>query len=250
MSEDGRTTQGTDLYEDDPAKPSIRQLLDDFLHEQEGRLSPRTYQRYERVVHLLGDCLEEWGPRLLPPEERRPRPSEREAAEEASFLDRFGAERILPMYGELFGGYLHRDDQVPQTARHAAAAVTRKLARWLAARGHVETSEVEYWNRRAERAARDLVASREIADLLRKHEQAGEGSGEPVGTGGIEGSFRVGRVLQGRVWLEDEGGEEIGPLRLPVDLASRLLPGWRIEGVLDTAQGGCGLIEVRGLHPA
>ena len=47
-----------------PEQPTrtIDQVLEEFLREQEARLSQSTFSRYEDIIHLLRSCLEGYWP--------------------------------------------------------------------------------------------------------------------------------------------------------------------------------------------
>ena len=52
------------------ANPTITELLQEFLTEQHRRVKPPTGRKYERIVYLLMDSLDTFGPDDLPPAEK------------------------------------------------------------------------------------------------------------------------------------------------------------------------------------
>lgn len=52
------------------AEPSINEVLAEFLAQEQRRLAPRTFRRYEEVIGLLRDCLDNYAYESLPATER------------------------------------------------------------------------------------------------------------------------------------------------------------------------------------
>lgn len=265
MSEDRGEGRGGRREQPDsvrPADPNIRQAIGRFLGEQEERLSARTFARYRRAIETLRECLEALGRFHLEGEDGRSDPMVRGAGPPpGGYCDIHGPEHILPFYGEFRGRFLPCRRGLPKGVRDTVPAVLKSLARWLAREGHVEPGEAEYWIRRGAEAVRDLPEAEALAPILasltpdrddrsrdrRNETRRGRRTEERAV---VQDCFRIGRILDGRLWLRRCGGEDVGPLTLPEDVVHRLRPGWRLEAAVEKQEEGWRLLEFRALFPA
>ena len=78
---------------------SIDSALTEFLADQRGRLSDRTFHRYEEVVQLLRHSLDRYAYSSLNNNERQRWEKEFETNEEGAFCRLFGPERSHPTSG-------------------------------------------------------------------------------------------------------------------------------------------------------
>jgi len=128
----------------------------------------------------------------------------------------------------------------------AAGTVTKKLAKWLAEKGHIE--DTEYQQERAGAAAKDLPNATEVVGLLNAYcdETA------PVRHGGeIEDHFWIDRIEPGKLWLKPltASNSVIGPIPAPKQVTALCEPGWDIGGVVAKVGKGWRLIEVWNVSP-
>jgi hypothetical protein len=115
----------------DPTKPSktIAEVLDEFLAEQQPRLAARTFRKYESIVSLLRQYCESYWPG---------HDGEYESVTKAggTFCGTYGPEDIAGAFGMFLSYFMPRKVLCGQETIDAAATVTRKLAKWLVARGY------------------------------------------------------------------------------------------------------------------
>jgi hypothetical protein len=90
------------------SQASIESLLTEFLAEQRGRLSDRTFHRYQEVVQLLRHSLDRYAYTSLDADERRRWDKEFESNEEGAFCRLFGPEKIPPHLGEFLDYFMVR----------------------------------------------------------------------------------------------------------------------------------------------
>ncbi|MBI4481325.1 MAG: hypothetical protein HY652_00405 [Acidobacteria bacterium] len=87
------------------AKPTIAEVLAEFLAEHQGRLSSRTFASYEEVIELFQHSLNGYGYQSLGKADAHlfDRLYNAKGAEHREFCDIFGPQHILPNVGEFLG---------------------------------------------------------------------------------------------------------------------------------------------------
>jgi hypothetical protein len=225
------------------AGKTIDQVFEAFLAEQEARLSPKTYRRYESIVDLFGSYLESYWPGHGQAEYSRIT----EAG--GTFCGTFGPKEIPGGLNEFLGYFMPRKVMAGKEMMKAAGTVTKKLVKWLAEKGYVEDAEtLETAEERAGEAARDLPAAHDIVDLLDAY--ADEHAPEQYSRE-IEDHFTVTRIEPGKLWLAPliSGGREIGPVPVPTEVSRQCKLGWDIGGVVVKTSRGWRLLEVWNVSP-
>ena len=114
------------------AAPTIAQVFDDFLAEQEARLSPATFRKYASSIELLWMHLNGYGHDGLSDAEleRFERAFEDEGDEEA-FCRLFGPEKIVEQIPQFLYWFMLRKVMARESDLRAAATTSHKLVRWL-----------------------------------------------------------------------------------------------------------------------
>lgn len=135
--------------------PTIDTVLTEFLAEQRERLSTRTFADYEDVIQLLRSSLDNYGPNALGARERRRWETAFEEDGEA-FCHLFGPEKIPEHLGEFLGYFMIRKVFASQELLKASGTVTKKLVRWLQARGYIDDEAAGDAVERAQDARREL----------------------------------------------------------------------------------------------
>ena len=231
------------------AKPAIDEVLDRFLADQRGRLAAKTFAHYEQAIALLKDCLNGYGYQWLdkPDAALFDRLYNAKGAEHREFCQIFGPEHILPNLGEFLDYFMVRKVIAGKDTLRAAGTVTKKLARWLAEKGHVGAEDAEDAAQRGGKAARDLPKADELAALLHEfaESQRRHAEGEE-----IEDHFTLTRVGPGKLWLEGMvDRRELGPILVPRAISTRCKVGWKISGVAGRAGRRWKLIEAWNVYP-
>jgi hypothetical protein len=231
------------------AKPTIAEVLAQFLAEQQGRLAPATFGKYENVVGLLQHSLNGYGYNSLSKAEEEffDRLYNAKGAEHREFCEVFGPERILPNVGEFLDYFMIRKVIAGKETLRAAGSVTKKLAKWLAENGYVKAEEAELAAQRGGDAARELPEAAELAAVLSDfaEDQEADEEGDV-----IEGHFTLTRVDPGKVWLEEMlRGRKVGPIEVPEEIGRRCKPGWTISGIVGRAGKTWRLVEAWNVYP-
>lgn len=231
------------------AKPTIAEVLAQFLAEQEGRFSAATVDRYERVVGLLQSCLDNYAYTSLDRVDTAlfDRLYAEKGAAHREFCQVFGPEHILKNIGKFLDYFMVRKVIAGRETLRAAGTVTKKLAKWLAEKGYVETEKAENMAERGREAARDLPAAQDLAFDLDDFAEDQERSSED---GQIEGHFAITRVEGSRIWFEEFlSGIKAGPIEVPEDLGRRCRVGWTMSGVLGRVGKAWRLVEAWNVYP-
>jgi hypothetical protein len=231
------------------AKPTIAEVLAEFLAEEQKRLSARSFARYRHVIQLFEQSLNSYAYQALLEADaelfNRLYNSEGDAHRE--FCEIFGPGQILPNVGEFLGYFMIRKVFAAAELKRAAGTVTKALARWLADEGYVSSREAEDGLAQGAQAARDLPRAEALAQRLTEFAQRQmPGIDEEEA---IEDRFVIKRVEGGLIWLEGMDGSEFGPIPLPPALARQCPVGWSISGAVGEVHGRWRLLEVWNVYP-
>jgi hypothetical protein len=229
-------------------KPTIADVLAQFLADQRKRLAPKTFARYEYVIELLQHCLDGYAHQSLDKADAKlfDRLFNAEGDEHREFCQIFGPEHILPNVGEFLDYFMIRKVIAGKELLRAAGTVTKKLAAWMAEKGYADAAEVEDAKERGGAAARDLPQAEELASRLRRFtEDQKQGSEDDE----VEDYFMLTRVEPGKIWLEGMNGRELGPIQVPEDIGRRCKVGWTISGVVGRVGKRWRLVETWNVYP-
>jgi hypothetical protein len=221
-------------------KKTISQVFEEFLDEQEARLSPGTLSKYRSIISLYESYLESYWP------DHDQKEYGRITGQGGTYCGTFGPEDILGGYSEFLGYFMPRKVMCGKETMKAAGTVTKKLAKWLAEKGYV--TDTDDAQERATQAGRDLPAAQEVLDMLEEfvditapdeyHER-------------IEDHFWVKKVAPGKVWLEPltAMNKMIGPVPVPQEVSEACGEMWDIGGVVVKAGRGWRFLEVWSVTP-
>ena len=227
---------------------SISGVLAEYLGAEKGRLSQRTYARYEDVISLFSHCLNRYGANSLTKAERElfEKISEAETGQSREFCDVFGPEHILGNVGEFLSYFMVRKVIGSADTLQASGSVIKKLSKWLVEKGYVDKEDADLAIQQGSSAARDLPAAarltRLLYDLTLKHQTPRDSD--------IEGHFSITKIERDRIWLEDEDdGKNYGPILLPERATKLCRVGWTISGVVRSTDSRCLLVEAYQIFP-
>ena len=219
---------------------TIDQLFEEFLADQEARLSPKTFDKYEGIIHLYRSYLESYWPG------HSGKDYEAITQAKGTYCGTFGAEDITSGFSEFLGYFMPRKVIAGNETMKAAGTVVKKLAKWLVEKGYTENDESV--RELVGTTARDLPASQKLLDDL--DDWLSETG--PVKSGKeIEGHFLIQRVGPRQIWLESliSGESEIGPIPVPAHVARACKVGWDVGGVVARTSKGWRLVEVWNIAP-
>jgi hypothetical protein len=225
--------------------PTIDELLTAFLAGERERLAPRTYGRYEDVVALLRSCLNSYGHQDLDDAERARFEAAYESDEEA-FVHLFGADKLIAGLAEFLGYFMVRKVMAGEDLLRAAGTVTKRLAKWLEANGHIDGAAAAVASDLGAEASRDLPRAERLGSILFE-----EAEGLDVDLDGlddddvVEDYLTIERVEPGELWFD--GG--IGPVRVPKAASDLAQPGWSASITLAKVAGRWRVVEIGNVYP-
>jgi hypothetical protein len=138
------------------AKPTIAEVLEQFLTDQRERLAPRTFVQYEHVVWLLRQSLDGYAYQSLeePDAKLFDRLDDAAGSEHREFCEIFGPAHILPNVGPFLNHFMVRKVIVGKDLLRAAGTATEKLATWLVENGYARVEDARDAAERGAAAAR------------------------------------------------------------------------------------------------
>ncbi len=228
------------------AKPTIAEVFQEFLAEQRDRLAPKTFEKYERVLHLFQDCLDGYGYQSLDKDEAEffDRLYRAKGSDHREFCEVFGPKHILPNVDEFLDYFMVRKVIAGKETLRMAGTVTKKLAKWLAQKGYVEPEDAEDAAELGGEAARNLPEASDLALELGE-----DGTPAMPGEETIEDYFTFTRVEPGKVWVGDMAGRERGPIELPREVTRRCKVGWTFSGIIAGSGGRWHIVEAWNVYP-
>lgn len=224
-----------------PAR-TILETFDEFLADQEARLSPNTYRKYEDIISLLQNYLESYWPDHDQDE------YDRITDAGGTFCGTFGPKEITGGYGEFLGHFMPHKVMCGKETMKAAGTVTKKLAKWLAEKGYVEdTSDA---TERASEAIKELPATQDVLDLLDAYVDV-NAPDDYDDNDEIQDHFWIKKIEPGMLWLEPLTMLDgvIGPVPVPKKVTQICGEMWDLSGVVVRTARGWRLLEVWSVTP-
>ena len=236
-----------------PPPSTIREVLSEYLETRAATHAPREVSAYRRVLFFLELCINNYGHRNLPEDERALCEKHSRAPDcERHFFEVFGPEKLLPELDFFAEIYVRRNVFTSERIEKKASYVVDDLRRWLVERGYVTRGEVEVSKAlarernklgpRARRAARLLAQSAVRVDPLFFADR------DYIDTD----DHPITRIGPGRFWLRvyrNAEPEDIGPLLAPEAATKSLRVGWNLSCALARVQGRWRIVGVDEVYP-
>ena len=229
-------------------KPTISEVLAEYLRAEKSRLAPKTYARYADVIGLFTHSLNGYAASSLSQFDRArfDRHFDAEGEQHREFCDIFGPEHIIENVGEFLNYFMVRKVIVGADTLRASGSVMKKLAKWLVEQEYVKSDEADVAIEQGSDAARDLPAAEKLSTLLY---DLTAGRLEPRDSD-VEGQFSITKVEPGRIWLQDEDdGEYYGPILLTEKVTKLCRVGWIISGAVRKSGNRFLLVEAFQVYP-
>jgi hypothetical protein len=230
------------------ARPTISEVLAEYLAHEKERVASRTFAKHENVVELLMHSLNGYAYSGLERPERAlwEKHFNADGVEHREFCDIFGSKHILPNVGEFLNYFMTHKVVADVDLLRTSGTVIKKLARWLLEHGHVAIEDAALAAEQGAEAARDLPAAAKLATLLYDLTTPGYAPRESD----IEGRFGVTKVEPRRIWLRDEDdGRDYGGVQLPEAATKLCRVGWTICGTVRQSGRCWRLVEAFGVYP-
>jgi hypothetical protein len=219
---------------------TIEQIFAEFLVDQEARLSPQTYSKYEGIIQLYRSYLESYWPGHDHKE------YDAITSAKGTYCGTFGADDITSGFSEFLGYFMPHKVIGSNETMKSAGTVIKKLTKWLVQKGYTEDDD--FTSERVREAARDLPATQKLLDDLNDWLD----ENDPVDSDkSIEGHFLIERIGPKEIWLDTltSGDPVIGPVPIPAKIARTCKVGWDISGRVALTAKGWRLVGVWNLSP-
>ena len=202
---------------------NLKKILDDFLSDQNERLSKRTYNDYSNVIGLFEDYLNSYAYMFLPEEEQQEF-EEKAIFGENSYCKMYSIDKVGSMeVDEFLTDFLIRKVMAEKYLMKKTATVMRRFSKWLKNNDYISQEKFDIIYSTINEKKDDLPKAAELSDLIYdesiKNEFNKYNSYE-------EGNYVIDKIKPGKLWVKDymEGGDEIGPVVVPkkiTDLAAK-----------------------------
>lgn len=239
-----------------PADPTIDQVFEEFLAEQRKRLTPKTVARYENVLSLLRHHLNGHACESLSTAESVlfDRHFNVEGDDHREFCELFGPDKIIGSLRSFLRYFMIRKVMAGPDLKRAAGTATKKLSKWLAAKGYISEEEAQAGADEGTEAARDLPKAERAAQILVDAVECY--AIDPNALADADylefDHFTIGKIEPGRLWLETyESGERqlCGPVPVPNSATKLLRKGWDISCSLGRVRGKWRIVEGANVYP-
>ncbi|MFA5863364.1 MAG: hypothetical protein WC975_01610 [Phycisphaerae bacterium] len=238
------------------ANPTIDQVFDEFLAEQRERLKSKTLSQYKSVINLLRNHLNGYGYESLSKAESAffDKYYNAKGGEHREFCQLYGPDKIVENLGMFLGYFMIRKVMAGADLKRAAGTATKKLSKWLAAKGYISEEESQKGADEGAVAARDLPKAERAAQIL--HNAVGDFAFDPNKFADEDylefDHFTVEKIESGKLWLESfMSGKKpsYGPISVPTAATKLIKQGWEISCSLGRVHGKWRIIEVANVYP-
>ena len=252
-AKEGKRTKSLEV-----ADPTIDQVFEDFLEEQRKRLKPRTVRQYEDVIGLLRHHLNGYGYEGLLEEEEAffNRYYEARGEKHREFCQLFGPDKIVENLEMFLGYFMIRKVMGSAELMAAAGRVTKKLSKWLAAKGYISDEESEEGIEEGAEAAKSLPRAEKAAEILFESADRFLIDLDDLGEDDYLDfdHFTIARIEPGRLWVFSLGisgkPELLGPIVVPESATELLGERWEISCSLGRVGSEWRILEVANVYPA
>jgi len=226
--------------------PTVDQVLEEFLNEQEQRLSARTYRNYRNVIALLGQCIEDYATPPYDPVMAQALEEARQAGDEHALRRLSPPQQIIDELDHFLAWYMVRKVIAGQDFIKAAGVVARKLVRWMKQHDYIQDDD----DRKAQ-DIKELGRSLPKATAMRNQLDRWVSRSKPsVGLEPIEeGHFEIVEITDGGWQIRATVGTVSGEVSVPATIRNQAEPGWRVSGRVAQMSQGLRWVEVWNVYP-
>ena len=141
---------------------SIHEILEEFLAEQQARVSSKTYSGYEGAMYFFRIYLNNFGHQHLNKTETK-RYEKLEASGDKNFWEIFGPEHLgSEEISDFLADFMVRKVASSKTLMETTSRVMHKLVKWLHEKGYMPDKEFEEISRSMKELKPNLPAVGEV----------------------------------------------------------------------------------------
>lgn len=226
---------------------TIKQVIGEFLKEQQARLKPSTYRRYEDAMYLFKHYLNDYAYQYLDEKDRKL--FDKLYDKNKEFCEIFGPDKISSsVINEFLDYFMNRKVMGGKGLMETVGRVMRKFVKWMNEKGYINEEEYENTAEIVDELKDELPKVEELSSLIYDYIQ----NNPPEDfTERVDGYFCVTKIEPRKLWLEDyiEGGETIGPVSVSTEISSMCKLGWVICLELGKTSKGWQMLESGNVYP-
>ena len=218
-----------------------------FLKDQQTRLKPRTFNRYEEVIDLLRHCLNGHGYHELDSSSDVALYEKLYFQKSLEFCFIFGPEKIVSSLPNFLNYFMIRKVMASEALLQSAGVVAKKLAKWLEENGHIEKEAANRIIRLAAEAARELPAAERLARLMYEYAQS---HAPRYWTAELDDYFVIDQIHPGILILSGMATSGIVEVRVPKEITDHCRKGWQVNLLLGKTKNGWCILETGNVYPS
>jgi hypothetical protein len=231
------------------ANPNIEQVFDSFLDEISQKYKRDAVNKYRNIIQLFKISMNNYGHQTLSKEETElfDRLYNAEGDAHREFVQIFGPDKIPENIGEFLGYFMVRKVVCGKRLLKSAGTVTKKLGKWLVAKGYISKEDSSATVDLATEAVTELPAAEELAEMLYSYAESHQIS---KWTDEVDDYLTVERVNPGKIYFSapEDVEDEIIILSLPKRITNKCKVGWNISLFLGKTEKGWKIIESGGVY--
>lgn len=226
---------------------TIEEVLDEFLFEQEARLSSKTYSGYEEAIYYFEEYLNGWAYKYLG-EKDQIRLNGFYEEEGKEYCEVFGPEYISALeIKDFLGHFMIRNVLASKTSMETVGKVMHKLVKWMHEKAYMSYDNYETLNLLVKRLKVDMPVAEEVSDLLCLYALS-----HPVEdySETLDDFFIITGIKTGKLWFESYlDGRNIGPVPVSEKISSMCKVGWTICFLLAKTGNNWRIMESGNMYP-
>jgi len=208
---------------------TIANVLEEFLAEQQVRLSPKTYSGYAEVIHFFESYLNGYAHMFLDRKEDDLYDRLYDS-ENKQFCEIFGPEHLgNAEITDFLSDFMVKKIAGNKTLMETTGRVMLRLVNWLHEKGYTSDEEFNQAFESVKKLKPDLPLVGEATDLIYDYVQK-----HPVEdhyTSDLDAYFSIEKIEPGKLWLEDylRSGKITGPVFVSEEISSMCKVGWAVS---------------------
>ena len=193
---------------------NLNEILNDFLSDQDKRLSKRTYNDYRKVIELFENYLNSYAYLHLSGKEREIF-EKRSINGEESYCELYTIDKIGSLeIDDFLTDFLIRKVMAAKGLIKITITVLRRFSKWLKNNYYIEAEKFEEIYSAINKRKDDLPGVVELSDLIYKESLKNQSNEYDSYE---QGNYNITRIKAGRLWVRNymEGETEFGPVIVP-----------------------------------
>lgn len=239
------------------AEPTIEQVLDEFLADQQKRLKPKTASEYKNVIQLLQDYINNYACQALSKAESAlfDRYYNAVGNEHRDFCQLFGAEKMPGELGSFLGYFMTSKVIAGGDFKRLSGTVVKKLSKWLAEKGYISEADAQMGEDEGAQAAKNLPKAEKAGDIFYRAAENVVFDPDRLDEDDYYefDHYTIEKIEPGRLWLQvfDAKGKEvaIGPITVPKEATEILQEGWDVSCAIACIRGKWKMVEFANVYP-